>query len=164
MIAVVSRPRGNRGEVIVEPLTSRTDRYLGLSRVFLFGDGSPAEVESVWNHGGRWVFKFRGVDSISDAEALRGAEIRLPFEERTPLEANEYFQADLVGCEVCERASGEVLGRVARFQEDAGGSGLLELEDGLLIPFVRSICTTIDLDRKRILVDLPDGLRELNRP
>lgn len=161
---MVSRPRGNRGEVMVEPMTSQTDRYLDLTRVFLFGDGSPAEVEFVWNHDGRWVFKFRGVDSISDAELLRGAEIRLPFEERRALEENEFFHADLVGCEVVDRTSGEGLGLVVRFQEDAGGSGLLELEDGTLIPFVRSICTGIDPEHKRILVDLPEGLRELNRP
>lgn len=148
----------------MEPLTSHTERYLNLRRVFLFGDGSPAEVESVWAHDGRWVFKFRGIDSISDAEPLRGVEIRLPFEERRALEENEFYQSDLIGCEVADRSSGAVLGRVVRFQEDAGGSGLLELDDGTLIPFVRSICTAIRPDEKRILVDLPEGLRELNRP
>jgi 16S rRNA processing protein RimM len=163
-IAVIARPRGNRGEVVVEPLTSQGDRYLGLRRVFLFGDGSQFEVESVWNHEGRWVFKFRGVDDISAAERLRGAEVRLPVAERRPLEAGEFYQADLIGCEVIDSASETPLGRVAGFQENAGGAGLLELEDGLLIPFARSICVEIDPARRRIRVNLPEGLRDLNRP
>jgi ribosomal 30S subunit maturation factor RimM len=68
----------------------------------------------------------------------------------------------LVGCNVVDHSTGESYGRVAEWQE-AGGSGILELEDGLLIPFVRSICVEIDPAAKRIAVELPEGLKDLNR-
>jgi ribosomal 30S subunit maturation factor RimM len=64
---------------------------------------------------------------------------------------------------VVERRSGESLGRVAAWQ-DGGGAGLLELDDGLLIPFARAICVEIDPARRRIAVDLPEGLKDVNRP
>ena len=42
-------------------------------------------------------------------------------------------------------------------------AGLLVVEGGLLIPFARSICVEIDPAAKRIAVELPEGLKELNR-
>jgi 16S rRNA processing protein RimM len=120
-------------------------------------------VESTWFHNGTLIFKFRGVDTISDAETLAGAEVRVPMSQRAPLEAGEFFQSDLVGCQVVDRSTGESLGRVSGW-EDSGGPGLLVVEGGLLIPFARAICVEIDLEAKRIAVELPEGLKDLNRP
>jgi 16S rRNA processing protein RimM len=159
---VLTRTRGHRGELVAIPLSSQAERFYDLRRVFLFGDGTPAEVESVWNHQGRWVFKFRGIDTLSDAERLTGTEIRVPAAERAQLSPGEYYHSDLIGCEVVER-DGRSIGRVVDFQE-AGGSGLLELESGLLIPFAKSICVEINPGERRIVVNLPEGLRELNQP
>jgi len=171
-IGVLGKTRGNRGELLAISLAGLPERFAGLQRVWLFGrspavaDGTLYEVESVWLHDGRPVLKFRGVNSISDAEVLTGAEIRLPAAERIPLEEGEFYQADLIGCEVVERASGERLGEVAGLLE-SGGPGLLEVKtpDGgeLLIPFARAICVEIDIAARRILADLPEGLKELNR-
>jgi len=170
-IAILGKTRGNRGELLAIPLAGRPERFAGLERVWLFGDkpslaqGSRFEVESIWLHDGRPVIKFRGVDSISDAETLTGAEVRLPVAERMPLEEGEVYQADLIGCAVLERGAVEVLGRVTACQ-DTGGANLLVIEkqEGgeLLIPFARAICVEIDVAARRIVVDLPAGLKELN--
>jgi 16S rRNA processing protein RimM len=172
-IALLVRPRGNRGELAAEPLSSRLERYGLLKEVFLFGPEGPLnecrpfEIESVWQHRGRVIFKFRGVDSISDAERLRGVEVRIPLASRLELEPDEYYQSDLVGCEVIDSDTGESLGCVTEWQE-CGGSGLLRVQGSqapeILIPFARLICVNIDVKARRILVKLPDGLRELNRP
>ncbi len=159
-IALLGKPRGNRGELTAVALSSKPERYESLRRVYL--SGKPFEVESAWFHDGGLVLKFLGVDTISDAERLSGAEVSVPVAERIPLEPDEYFQSDLIGCEVVDRKAGRTLGRVEAWQ-DAGGSGLLVVEGGLLIPFARSICVEIDPETKRIAVELPDGLRELNR-
>jgi len=164
-IAVLGKPHGNRGEITALALSSKPERYETLESVFLSnssGTPKPFEVESAWFHDGALVLKFRGVDSISEAEELAGAEVLIPASERAALDPGEYFQSDLVGCEVQERGAGEALGRVAAW-EDSGGNGLLVLDNGLLIPFVRAICKEIDTASKRILVDLPEGLKDLNR-
>jgi 16S rRNA processing protein RimM len=119
-------------------------------------------VESTWFHNGTLIFKFRGVDTISEAELLVGAEVRVPLEQRTPLEQGEFFQDDLLGCQVVDRRTGQSLGKVSGW-EDGGGSGLLVVEGGLLIPFARSICVEIDPAARRIAVELPEGLKDLNR-
>ena len=163
-IAVLGKTRGNRGELTAFPLSGKPERYQALEEVFLFGSGSGAryEVESTWFHNGTLIFKFRGVDTISEAELLVGAEVRVPLEQRTPLEQGEFFQDDLLGCQVGDRRTGQSLGKVSGW-EDGGGSGLLVVEGGLLIPFARSICVEIDPAARRIAVELPEGLKDLNR-
>jgi 16S rRNA processing protein RimM len=164
-VAVLGKTRGNRGEVTAWALSGKPERYQALGEVYLYREGAPGErleVEFTWFHQGGLVFKFRGVDSISDAERLVGAEVRIPIAERTPLEPGEFFQSELVGCQVIDRRTGESLGRVEGW-EDSGGAGLLAVEGGLLIPFARSICVEIEPAAGRIVVELPEGLKDLNR-
>ncbi len=56
------------------------------------------EVEEFWCHDGRPVFKFVGIDSISQAEDVAGADILVPESERAVPEEGEYSHADLIGC------------------------------------------------------------------
>lgn len=141
------------------PLTGDPDR---LKSVFV--NQTPMEVERTWMHGDHLIFKFKGIDTISDAEKLAGAEVSIPFEQRAELAEDEVYESDLIGCEVVD-ATGRVLGVVSDFQE-TGGAPLLEVKTPagaeLLIPFAKSICTKIDPDSKQIVVDLPDGLLDLN--
>jgi 16S rRNA processing protein RimM len=167
-IAQLGKTRGNRGEVTAVALSSKPERYQALQEVFLYApDGSAGgqkyEIESTWFHGGTLVFKFRGVDTISDAELLYGREVRIPANQRTTLDEGEYFQSDLIGCEVVDKRTGESMGRVTAWDE-GGGAGLLVVDNNLLIPFARSICVEIDPAAKRIAVELPEGLKDLNRP
>lgn len=128
--------------------------------------GAPFEVEEVWEHRGRIIFKFRGVDTISAAERLRGAEVRIPVAERPAPPAGEFYHSDLIACRVVDAATGQEIGRVAEWR-DEGGPGLLVVGtaggEELLIPFARSICVEIDIAAGRIAVNLPEGLKELNR-
>lgn len=120
-------------------------------------------VESVWFHKDQVIFKFQGVDSIGQAEPLVGADVCVPMGERSALPEGEYYQSDLIGCEVVD-ASGRVLGVIEDWRE-YGGPPLLVIRtpEGkeLLIPFAKSICKRVDLAAKRMEVDLPEGLEEL---
>ena len=146
-IAVLGRARGNRGEVTAASLSSKPERFAVLEVHLLAGSiresAAAYQVEKVWEHGGSLIFKFRGVDSITDAEKLRGAEVQVPVSERVELEPGEYFHSDLIGCEVRDRVSGRVVGRVTRLEE-YGGPPLIEIDGGrMLIPFVKAICVDI---------------------
>ena len=166
MVAVgrLLRVRGNRGELVGEVYSSQPGRAEKLKKVFLEREGQPPkplEVENVWWHDGRPVFKFAGVDSISAAETLAGSDILVADEDRAQPEEGEYSHADLAGCELWDR--GELVG-VVRAVQDFGGTPLLVLEKKnggeALVPFARSICKEIDVGRKKIGAELPEGLLE----
>ena len=166
-VAVLGRPRGNRGELTASSLSSRPERFSSLTSVTLSGGDSHLadvsfDIEEVWDHAGTLIFKFAGVDSINDAEKLRGAEVRIPLAERVELEPGEFFHSDLVGFDLCDRATGRRIGKVTGWEE-FGGPALLEIDDGrMLVPFVKAICTEVQLEAKIIRVDLPEGLEEIN--
>ena len=159
VIARLVRTRGNRGELAAIPLSSHPER---VRQVIV--NGAPFEVEQVWTHREHAIFKFVGIDSISAAEPLVGADVCIPREQRAELPEGEYYQSDLVGCEVVEQKTGETIGVVEGWQE-YGGPPLLQVKgkDGreILIPFAKSICVRVDLEARRIEVDLPEGLKEL---
>jgi 16S rRNA processing protein RimM len=105
------------------------------------------------------------VDTIGAAEALAGAEIQVPEGDLEPLESGQVFVADLLGCAVVT-LDGRPLGPVIDVWE-AGGAATLVVErpkDGaeLLIPLSETVCPVIDTAAKRIVVDPPDGLLDLN--
>jgi len=113
--------------------------------------------------GTRPVVLFEGYARIEDVERLAGLELRVPEDTLQPLGEGTYYQHQLVGCMV-ETTDGERLGEVARVEGGAAGS--LLVIDGprgeILIPLAMDITTTIDVEAKRIVVNPPDGLLELN--
>jgi 16S rRNA processing protein RimM len=163
-LARLLRARGIRGEIAADGLGTRLSRFGELQRCTLYspdGKERTVEIESVWEHRNQPVFKFRGIDTMSGAEELQGYELRIPLEERAPVPEGEYFHSDLVGCEVVER-NGGLLGTVTGW-EDFGGTGLLVVkgEKELMVPFAGRICVEIDVAAKRIVVELPEGLKDL---
>ena len=162
VLAVLRRARGLRGELTAESLGSEVERFTPGLRVWLDGE-RPLEIERAWDHNGRLVLKFAGIDSRTDAESLQGRDIRIPEEERPPAPEGQHYLSDLIGCRV-ETAAGRVVGEVTAWY-DYGGPALLEVggEGGPMIPLVPEICLEVDEKAKRIVVELPEGLEELNR-
>jgi 16S rRNA processing protein RimM len=160
------RTRGLRGEMTAEIYSSHPGRAEELKDVVLEVEGRrlPVQVERVWMHDGRPVIKFVGLDSISAAEPWRGADIFVAESERSVPREGEYSHADLIGCVMQPEGAENPLG-VVRGIEEYGGSPLLrvEAEDGreILVPFVRAMCREIDVVRKIIRVQLPEGLADL---
>jgi 16S rRNA processing protein RimM len=162
----ILRERGRIGELTAEIYSSQPGRAEKLKDVVLrlAGLQRPVQVEQLWYHNGRPVFKFHGIDSISDAQIWRGADLLAAESERARPEEGEYSHADLIGCELRAVTAREPLG-IVRGIEDYGSQTLLRVEKTaggeMLIPFVNAICREIDVARKTIQVELPEGLADL---
>ena len=174
-LARILRPWGRHGEVAAEILTDFPERFTEMREAWLAGEhGAPraAKIISCRIHLGQAIFHFDGIQTISDAEALRGLEVQVPLGERVRLGEGRFFITDLVGCRVWEHGGTAPLGIVQEVQR-AGEAQLSRLPESwnlvvagpageLLIPLAAEICTHIDTAAKRIEVRLPEGLRELN--
>ena len=166
-VARIARTRGNRGEVLADLYTDFPDRFNLLREVWLTFDSGRRQrllLEEVWEHKGRKVLKFEGVDSISAAEAYVGCWVEIPSDQTMPLPDGTYFDHDLVGC-VVEDTRGNKIGVVAEVLHIAGNNQLVvkNADREMLIPAVESICIKISIENKQILIDPPEGLMDLSK-
>lgn len=170
-IGRLGRARGLRGELLGRanyPAASYSwvkRVVLRLSDSSLAGDGQWFEVESIRDYKDGLVYKFRGIDSRTAAEAVEHAEVLVRASDRPALDGGEFYLSDLVGCRVEVRATGEIVGIVKAWQE-FGGAPVLEVKpaagDLIWIPLVPDICVEIDIASGRIAIEPPEGLLELN--
>ncbi len=123
-----------------------------------------AEIDFFRRQHGRCVMKFRGIDGISEAEKYVGAIIKVRAGDLPEPEEGSYYTFQLKGCQVFA-ADGDYIGTVTDVL-NSGGTEILKVDcedEETLIPFAESYLKSIDLDRRRIEVDLPEGLRDLNK-
>jgi len=124
------------------------------------------EVDDVWPHKGLLVLKFRGVDSISDAEVLIGAELQIPSAERADLEQGWTYVSDLIGCIVVDR--GSEIGRIEDVEFGAGEAPLLIVANGVGkkfdVPFAEAYLEGVNIAQRQVRMNLPEGMLEINAP
>ena len=167
----LTRAHGLLGEFFVASLTDHPEGSFAPGVVVLPGDATglvpdldlpPLRVVSARPFKGGFLVEFGGVESRSEAEALRG---RYLLRETSDLEApaeGEYWHHQLVGLEVFT-LQGLRLG-VVRMIYELAPSDLLEVAgEGkeYLIPFREEIVVEVDVEGGRMVIDPPEGLLEL---
>lgn len=166
VVGRVARAHGNRGEVIVNPDTDFINDRFRVGAGLLVKRGDRVErvrVSAMRLHLGRPIIALDGVQSMNDAEAMAGMELRVPVADLERLPAGMFYRHDLVGCRV-ETTGGAAVGDVTAVEGDLGASRLVVKGTGgdVLIPLAQAICPVIDIAARRIVVDPPEGLLELN--
>ncbi len=166
-LARVVKTQGRHGEVAAEVHSDVPERFAEGMRLIALGqlqDRRELEIEGLWPHKGLLVLKFRGVDSISDAEVLVGAELQVPRQERAQLEQGWMYVSDLVGCTVFDH--GREIGCIEDVQFGAGEAPLLVVADGagkkFDVPFAEAYLEGVSVARRQVRMNLPQGIFEVN--
>jgi 16S rRNA processing protein RimM len=166
LVGRIARPHGIRGQVIVAPETDFVEDRFQASGTLWCKTTRGIErltIESMRVQKGRAVVGFEGFARIEDVERLAGAELRVPEHALQPLGDGAYYHHQLIGC-VVETIRGERVGDVVAVEGGSSGS-LLEIEGPrgqVLIPFAVDICVEIDVQARRIRIDPPEGLLDVN--
>jgi 16S rRNA processing protein RimM len=137
----VGRPHGLDGSFHVTRVA--TDLAEGATVIVA---GEPRLIARRSGSSDRPIVRLEGSVSREDAEALRGLELLV----EAVLEPDEYWASDLVGCTVVDGA--RVVGEVSRMVA-LPSCEALEVGD-LLIPMVRDAIRSIDVEGRRIDVDM----------
>ena len=166
LVGRIARPHGIRGQVIVTPETDFVEERFREGAIFRTQSDRGEEVLTVSSariQNGRPVIGFEGFATIEDVERLAGRELRVPEDTLQPLGNGAYYVHDLVGC-VVETISGQRIGEVQRVDGGAGASVLsvAGARGEVLVPLAADICIEIDIAARRIRIDPPEGLLELN--
>ena len=175
-LARVVKTQGRHGEVAAEMHSDVPGRFAPGMKLFALPKVEDTrrefEVEDLWPHKGLVVLKFRGVDSMNDAELLIGAELQVPKAERANLEAAGWtYVSDLIGSKVVDH--GREIGRIADVQFGAGEAPLLIVANAagkkFDVPFAEAYLLGVDREgidaaQRQVRMNLPEGMLEVNAP
>jgi tRNA (guanine37-N1)-methyltransferase len=166
-VGIIRKAHGVRGEASVESWTDFVERFDELSSVTLVSPDEqrlrPSTITSWRAHAGRVLVKFEGLDTPEEVREYRSWTIEIPESEARKPGEGEYFLHDLVGLHLIDLSG---LDRGTVVAADEGGSSILltvERGDGyrFAVPFATSICMAVDVGQRRMTVDLPEGLEDL---
>ncbi len=166
LVGRIGRPHGLKGQVVVNPETDFVEeRFAAGATVWTRSNGGQEQltVASLRVQNGRPIVGFAGFARIEDVERLAGLELRVPEDALQPLQPGTYYEHQLVGCLV-ETTAGDVVGEVTGVEGGAGASRVVigGPRGEILIPLAVDICVAIDVANRKIRIDAPEGLLELN--
>ncbi|MBX3119166.1 MAG: 16S rRNA processing protein RimM [Fimbriimonadaceae bacterium] len=145
---------GIKGQVKVLPLTDFVEaRFDPDASLFLHGE--KVEMLDISEHKGHLIIRFKGVNDRNQAETLQWEYLEAPEDERPELDEDTFMIDDLIGLEVFT-SSGERLGNVSEVLLYPANDLLVVGEHE--IPMVREFVKEIDLEKKRVTVELIEGM------
>jgi 16S rRNA processing protein RimM len=166
-VGSITQTHGIRGEVKVFPLTDDISRFKNMKNLLMDGgkDGYISlEVENVRPQKNLVILKFKGIDNINDIEKYKGQGLYVTKENRVELKDDEYFIADLIGCEVyVDTDSDKKFGTISDVME-TGANDVYEitLENGktVLVPAIKECILNVDIEGGRVDIHLLEGLTD----
>ncbi len=156
-IGKIKKPFGLKGELVVD--------YFSFSKTFPYkevyieikGKITPFKVRKA-KVGKKTIISLQGIDSIDEAEKLKGLFIMVRREDMPELEEDEYYWVDLLGLPV-ERIDGFVLGKVVDIIPVSSADVLVvEGEREYLIPMRYEFIERISLEEGKVLVKVVKGV------
>ena len=153
---------GIKGFVKVNPWVNDVTRFDDLKKVYIKIRKSlkELEIEEVKYHKNQVLLKFKGVENVEQAEMLRNAILEIDRKDAIPLEEGEYFIADLLESEVYTD-EGKKLG-ILEDIFNTGSNDIYvvknELGKSILLPRIKDVFKEIDVENKKIIVHLIEGL------
>ncbi len=162
VIGKIVNTQGIKGDVRVIPTTDDINRFKKLKEVQIFKGNTIVsyEIENVRFHKQFVLLKFKGIDSINDAELLKNLEIKIPRDLAIPCDKDEYYISDLYNINVITD-NGEILGTI----DDIIFTGANDVyvvkkdESQILIPAIKQCILDVNIKEKTMLVHLLEGLR-----
>ena len=138
--------KGLKGEVKVNSFTDDNTKFERIPNVFIKQKGNLKEysIEKVGYSKNQVIIKFKGVDTVEEAETLRNSYIVVDREIFGELPEGVYYIADLLGLDV--------------YTEDGTLLGKDELGKQRLLPGIDEVIKHIDIESGKIIVNLIEGL------
>jgi len=156
-IGQILAPWGIKGKLKVEVVTDFPQRFAPSSKIYI--NQQPMTIDSTEWHKGKAIIKLSTIDSIGDAQRLRGQPIEIHHSQLQPLPEGQYYHFQLIGLEV-QTTQGELLGNITEIL--TAESNDIYVVNGargeILIPAIEDVVKSIDLNKGRIVIEPIEGL------
>lgn len=161
-IGQIVNTNGIKGFLKIKPLTDDVTRFEKLKTVYIQKNKELLlfNIQEVKYNNSMVLLKLEGIDDINEAENFKNSYIKIAREYAVELEKNSYFIVDIIDCEVFTDEN-EYLGKVVDVfktgSNDVYTVKTMEKKE-ILIPAIQDVIKNIDIENKKIVVHLMDGL------
>ncbi|WP_134700351.1 ribosome maturation factor RimM [Ammoniphilus sp. YIM 78166] len=164
-VGKVVNTHGIKGELKIHSVTDfPEERYRKGSKLFLFHDNLPqpltVTVETARLQKNTYIVKFKEYADINQVEKYKGGSLKVPEDERIPLEEDEFYYDDIIGCEVWTD-EGELLGSVKEIiTTGANDVWVVKMQNGkdVLLPYIEDCILEVDVPNRKITAHVMEGL------
>ncbi|GAA4827162.1 ribosome maturation factor RimM [Algivirga pacifica] len=164
-LGVISRTHGLNGEVIFNLDVDSPSNYEEMDTVFMEEQGQlvPLFIESISANKNRFIVALEDIETVEEAEKLKGAKLYLPLEVLPELEEGQFYYHDIIDYTIIDQNLGE-LGHVATIYANTNSQDLLAMKykgKEVLIPMAEDIVIRANHETKTMEVNLPEGLLDI---
>lgn len=162
-IGVIVNTHGIKGEVKIKHFSDSADRFETLGHVFV-GEGPVKErldIEGIRYVKATVLLKFEGLEDLNAVEPMKGKDVFIEKVQLRDLPEGTYHVFELLGLEVFEK--GERVGEVVDVDQNAYQDlYVVRTSTGktVRIPAVKAFVKEIDLKKRRMEVELIEGMLE----
>lgn len=164
-VGKIVNTHGIKGEVRV---ISKTDfpeeRYKPGNTLYLFMEGKDEPVQvTVGSHRLHKQFhllQFKEISTLTEAETLKNALIKVPEDQLSPLAEDEYYFHEIIGCDVFSE-EGDPIGKVKEILTPGANDVWVVGRPGkkdALIPYIDAVVKNINIKDKTIKIHIMEGL------
>ncbi len=156
----ITGTHGIRGMVRIQPWCDDI-KFLSQIKYFYLDEkgNTKLEKERIAPNGNVFIAKFKDIETVADAEKLRDKVIYID-RSAAKIEKDSYFIQDILGCEVYDTKSGELLGSVGDVSKTGANDvwHIVNAKGEYLIPVIPDIVNKVDIDEGKILITPLKGI------
>ena len=171
VVGLITSCHGIKGQLKVKSLTDFEERFLKPGTRWLQKENEPPlemKLTSGFRQPGKatFIISLEGINTRNDAEQLKKFKILVKTDNLPRLEKEEFHLLELINLQVktLENEKLKIIGKVLDLENEKNNLLVIELfknQKKVLIPFVKEIVPLIDLKKKFLIINPPNGLLEL---
>lgn len=153
---------GIKGQVKVNPFTDDIRRFDELKEIYVEKKHELKlfQIEKVNYSKNMVILKLKGIETPEQAETLRNSYLKIDRKNEKKLPEGTYYIADLIGLDVYTDEN-KLLGKLD-YIYNTGSSDIYVVKDEqgkeTLLPAIKEVLKQVDLDSKKIIVHIIEGL------
>ena len=161
-VGQIVNTNGLKGLLKINPFTDDITRFERLKTIFIEHKKEllEFEIESVRYQKKQVLLKLKGIDTIEEAEKYREDYFKINRNKEEKLPKDTYYIVDLIGLDIYTE-DGELLGKLDDVFS-TGSNDVYVVKNGegkqILLPAISDVIKNIDLEQKKIVVNLIEGL------
>ncbi len=161
-IGKVVSTQGNKGEFKVLPLTDSTDRFKNITSIFIRKNINRKilNIEKIRFKENMVILKSKDIENIEEAKMIVGSFLEVERKNAVKLPKDTYFIFEIIGLEVYDE-NDIFLGKIENVISTGSNDVYIvkgENKKELFIPAIREVVKNVNLEKKRITINMVDGL------